>query len=217
MSKNGETSESLIQETSRQLTFAGKRRGKEDDRYLWPEMLRIITALRPRWVLGENVPGLTRMGLDECLSDLEVIGYKTETFIIPACAVGAPNRRDRVWIIAYADRGGRSSEPWKQQGERSEIFDRSGQIVADPTDSRTERMCGRENEAPENGVNAIRYAECGGRDRESWGWSAKSGICGVAHGVPKRVERLKLLGNGMVVPLVYEIGRRIIEADRLAL
>ena len=77
-----------------QFSVAGKRRGKEDDRYLWPEMLRVIQELRPTWVVGENVAGIVSMALDQVLSDLEGIGYACQAFIIPACAVDAPHRRD---------------------------------------------------------------------------------------------------------------------------
>lgn len=90
------------------FSVAGKRRGKEDNRYLWPEMFRVIRETKPRWVIGENVPGILRMGLEDVLSDLESEGYKPETFIIPACAINAPHRRDRVWIIAYSERIGLS-------------------------------------------------------------------------------------------------------------
>jgi len=83
------------------FSIAGKRRGKADNRYLWPEMLRIIKELRPRWVIGENVTGIINMALDTVLSDLESEDYETATLIIPACAVGAPHRRDRIWIVAY--------------------------------------------------------------------------------------------------------------------
>lgn len=84
------------------FSVAGKRRGAADDRYLWPEMFRIIKALRPAWVLGENVANIVNMALDTVLSDLESEGYEAATFVIPACAVGAPHRRDRVWIVAYS-------------------------------------------------------------------------------------------------------------------
>lgn len=92
------------------FSVAGKQRGKEDDRHLWPEMFRIVSELRPTWVVGENVPGLVRLGLDEVLSDLEGIGYSTQTFDIPACAVDAPHVRHRVWIVANAQRGGCGSD-----------------------------------------------------------------------------------------------------------
>ena len=81
------------------FSVAGKRRGKEDDRYLWPEMLRVISELRPAWVVGENVAGIVNMALDQVLSDLENEGYTVQALIIPACAVDAPHRRDRCAII----------------------------------------------------------------------------------------------------------------------
>ena len=89
----------------------GKRRGKDDDRAIGGEMVRIISEARPAWVLGENVSGFETMGLDDMLSDLESLGYACQTFIIPACALNAPHRRDRVWIIAHAkSEGGERGE-----------------------------------------------------------------------------------------------------------
>lgn len=82
------------------FSVAGKRRGKEDDRYLWPEMLRVIQELRPSWVVGENVAGIVNLALDQVLSDLENIGYAVQTLIIPACSVDAAHRRDRCAIVA---------------------------------------------------------------------------------------------------------------------
>ena len=88
------------------FSTAGKRRGKEDDRYLWPEMVRVIKELRPTWVVGENVAGIVRMALADILSELEACGYRTRTFLVPACAVGARHRRYRVAIAAHSDSGG---------------------------------------------------------------------------------------------------------------
>ena len=89
------------------FSVAGKHGGKEDDRYLWPEMLRVIQELQPTWVIGENVPGIINLALDTVLSDLEGIGYEVQTFVIPACAVNAWHKRNRVCIMAYAiDRRG---------------------------------------------------------------------------------------------------------------
>lgn len=81
------------------FSVAGKRKGREDDRYLWPEMLRVISELRPAWVVGENVAGIVNMALDQVYADLENEGYTVQALIIPACAVDAPHRRDRCAII----------------------------------------------------------------------------------------------------------------------
>lgn len=115
------------------FSVAGQRKGSGDDRYLWPEMLRVIDEVRPTWVIGENVAGITSMVqpgevinvenhsdlfgednytieteraeyvIETVCRDLEGIGYSVQPFIIPACAVGAPHRRDRIWIVAHAD------------------------------------------------------------------------------------------------------------------
>jgi DNA (cytosine-5)-methyltransferase 1 len=100
---------------------AGKRKGKDDDRHLWPHMLRAIREIRPRWVVGENVFGLTTwnggMVLEEVCAELEAEGYAVQPFIIPACAVGAPHRRDRVWIVANANGLRRREEHDVQQAK----------------------------------------------------------------------------------------------------
>src|SRR6185312_15192784 len=82
------------------FSVAGKQRAQADDRHLWPQMRRVIALARPSWVIGENVTGLIPLALDDVLLDLENDGYATRTFVIPACAVDARHRRDRVWIIA---------------------------------------------------------------------------------------------------------------------
>ena len=86
------------------FSVAGKRKGKEDVRHLWPEMLRIIQETNPSFVLGENVAGIINLELEQVCIDLESEGYEVQPFIIPACAVNAPHRRDRVWIIGYNDK-----------------------------------------------------------------------------------------------------------------
>lgn len=88
------------------FSTAGKRRGTADERYLWPEMLRVIDEVKPRWVIGENVRGLVNwdggLVFDTVCTELENIGYEVQPFIIPACGVNAPHRRDRIWFIANA-------------------------------------------------------------------------------------------------------------------
>ena len=86
---------------------AGKRLGNEDERHLWPEMLRTIQEVQPRWVVGENVLGLTNWNgglvFNEVQVDLEAKGFEVQAFILPACAKNAPHRRDRVWFVAYSN------------------------------------------------------------------------------------------------------------------
>jgi DNA (cytosine-5)-methyltransferase 1 len=98
------------------FSVAGKRRGKGDDRYLWPEMLRIIQEARPTWIIGENVIGFVDMGLGESLDDLERIGFETQAIIIPACAVGSPIRRYRVFILAVSS-SSRLQKTFKRYGD----------------------------------------------------------------------------------------------------
>ncbi|RTZ38190.1 DNA (cytosine-5-)-methyltransferase [Paenibacillus polymyxa] len=108
-------------------SLAGKRRGTEDDRWLWPEVARVLQEVRPRWFLGENVAGHISMGLDTVLSDLERFGYTTQTFVIPACAVGAPHRRDRVFIASCTDDVGDT----KRSGCSRQPRGRTKQVTSD--------------------------------------------------------------------------------------
>lgn len=91
------------------FSVAGKRRGADDDRALWPQMLRVIRESQPTWVIGENVTGIIEMELNTVLSDLESEGYLCQTFVIPACSVDARHRRDRVWVIAHSDSNSQSN------------------------------------------------------------------------------------------------------------
>lgn len=86
---------------------AGKRLGKEDERHLWPEMLRVIREVQPKWVVGENVLGLVNWSgglvFEEVQADLESEGYEVQPYVLPAASVNAPHKRDRVWFVAYAN------------------------------------------------------------------------------------------------------------------
>lgn len=132
------------------FSVAGKRRGKEDDRYLWPEMLRVISKLRPAWVVGENVAGIVNMALDQVLSDLENEGYTIQALIIPACAVDAPHRRDRCAIIGCRTlEGEHNGRGWKPYSK----LERDGEDVADAESIRLQRkrscweqVCGARSE-----------------------------------------------------------------------
>ncbi|GIN65657.1 MULTISPECIES: DNA cytosine methyltransferase [Bacillus subtilis group] len=140
-------------------SIAGKRKGKEDDRDLWPEMFRIIKELRPTWIVGENVANFANMELDRTLFDLESAGYKVQSFIIPACAVDAKHRRDRTFVVAYSDSFGRLEYKRQsekiQQSKQQELQRKESceSIVSEPSHSCNETLadseskrCGEEGE-----------------------------------------------------------------------
>tara|TARA_Y100000114_G_scaffold54635_1_gene49943 strand:- start:292 stop:1167 length:876 start_codon:yes stop_codon:yes gene_type:complete len=207
---------------------AGQRRGDQDDRHLWPEMYRIVDECRPAWVLGENVAGHISLGLDDVLSDLEAIGYASRAFVIPAVAVDAHHRRDRVWIVAHANRDG---QPVGAVNEAA----RSRQLDVANTDNGTGRW--REERQPQGdrqlGVRGEDVADANGvssrigpksnnvgslglRDRKTqWAapfWPIEPMVGRVANGVSSRVDRIKALGNAVVPQVVAQIGRAILEA-----
>ena len=103
------------------FSLAGKQKGKEDDRHLWPYMYEIIKHKKPTWVIVENVGGFVNVALDDVCLDLETEGYATQSFIIPACGVEAPHRRDRIWIIGKnvgntTDNGRTKDKPSEEEG-----------------------------------------------------------------------------------------------------
>lgn len=196
------------------FSIAGKRRGKEDNRYLWPEMVRVIKELRPTWVVGENVAGIIRMALPDILSELESCGYRTRTFLIPACAVGARHRRYRVAIVANSDSGGqlyRQNEikSTKKREQTQREFEQCCQAVANAQSQSEGRLSiGTEQEKPgfigcckdvqhadstrceKQHVTAEPNKErfigwrCNSGKNESRERSAESILGGMAHGVP---------------------------------
>ena len=116
------------------FSVAGARRGTEDDRHIWPHILSIVQAKRPSWCVFENVYGHISLGLDEVLSDLEGQEYAARPFIVPACGVDAPHRRDRLWIIAknVADSSGaRPQRHMEQQAKQADAFIGCSEDVAD--------------------------------------------------------------------------------------
>jgi DNA (cytosine-5)-methyltransferase 1 len=131
------------------FSLAGKRAGKGDDRYLWPEMLRVIRELRPAWVIGENVPGIINLALDTVLSDLENEGYAAQAFVIPACGVDAPHRRDRVAIVAHSGAWSRCRRNWCD--EYSEEISASGQ----DNSGRIQGVCCRQRRENESGIDGM--------------------------------------------------------------
>jgi len=142
------------------VSCAGKRRGADDERYLWPEVVRCLSVLRPTWFLGENVPGLLHLGIEQVCADLEALGYQVAVLGIPACAVDAPHLRQRVWIVAHA-RCQQRYQIWAEPSTpqpQADIYDqRCCENVADAerrgrrkstgfTDSERESVCETERE-----------------------------------------------------------------------
>lgn len=184
------------------FSVAGQRRGKEDDRHLWPEMLRVITEAKPRVILGENVTGIVNMELDAVLSDLEGAGYTCQAFIIPACAVDAKHRRNRVWIVAHADgwRHGTS----KSQPNIRDVQDGNGEenvVVADPASGigrGIQNSCSAEGSRNRDDVFGIGSGIPRATIGEHVTWPIEPRVDRVAHGIPKRLDRIRGLGNAIL-------------------
>ncbi len=205
------------------FSLAGKQLGAADDRHLWPEMARVIDECRPRWVLGENTPGIIGMELDNCIADLESIGYEAWPVVIPAVGVGAWHQRQRVWIVAHTA-GGRTDAGQQQRQLRrveqggADGSDSAGNGWSDGSFGQWVRpesagVCKNvasddTNEfgclAPEAPVRSGRHPFIGS-DR----WLAESPFCGLADGIPGRVARLKALGNAIVPQVAYQIIRHM--------
>lgn len=167
------------------FSVAGKQRGVEDERYLWPEMLRVVRELQPSWVIGENVENAVRMVADEVMCDLESIGYETRAFIVSAYCVGAWYKGNRMFIVAAADNG-------------CSAMRRDIQFSPDADALR----CGTNYRR--------RAAKLDPRER----WQEQSRPFGVADGVSHRMERIKCLGNSVNPYQAYPIFNAIAEIER---
>ena len=193
------------------FSTAGKRRGQEDDRHLWPEFARLVDELRPSWVIGENVAGHISMGLDDVLSDLEGQGYTCRTFVIPACAVGASHRRDRCWIVGHANKNTRKQPKSAALNYETEQHDaKYFQNVADPA---SKRQSGQGTSWQPFGSTPFEYRKAD-KPFPTVGWPDEPAICGADDGIsPGMVSnRLAALGNAVVPQIPEMIGRAILEA-----
>lgn len=140
------------------FSTAGKRAGTADNRYLWGEMLRVVREIKPRWVIAENVRGLTNIAdgstFETVCNDLEISGYEVQPFIIPALSVGAPHRRERVWIVAHANNRSRPQQKVSARGSVYEMCNR-GDISGNPPHSNS-RGLERTEEKRGQGEYALR-------------------------------------------------------------
>ena len=205
------------------FSHAGKRLGHEDDRHIWPYLLQIVAQKRPAWCCFENVYGHVSMGLDQVLSDLEGQGYATRPFIVPACGVDAPHRRDRLWIIAHSqsDRWDKRQSDQRRRNERNAprkeqglgyggSFERGAKDVADTDNKGLQGRLYWGKDTQRQSVNG--YIRCGGaahrQPAQNW-WLTEPSVGRVAHGIPKRVDRLRGLGNAIVPQIAQKIGEAI--------
>ncbi len=280
------------------FSVAGRKKGEEDPRHLWPEYFRLVKECRPTWVIGENVSGHIKLGLDTVIKDLESEGYAVRPFSISASSVGANHQRERVWIMAYSERNDNQRKVSGVNGEEKEIsrehrendstsWKSSGTNTIWKTNNRdvedtrrslwqgSELQRQNENEAREghadqsqrsgeasefdvantksissyggkngnnqqetgdkkvkgkagrvssNGANTNserlqgqwsehQLSESQGEEQIGWErwWELEPDVGRVAHGVPKRVDRLKGLGNSLVPYIPYLIGKTILK------
>ena len=210
------------------FSVAGSQRGEKDKSHLWPEMFRLVKECKPTWVIGENVSGHIKLGLDTVLQDLESEGYTVRAFSISASSVGANHQRERVWIIAYANmentrqHGRRIESTWNtesigsgtseetQWSTNSNKINGSGEgatLVGESSDTNSQRLQGRRPEQQLRKDETERPTSWDG-----W-WEFEPDVGRVANGIPKRVDRLKGLGNSLVPAIPFIIGQSILEEE----
>jgi DNA (cytosine-5)-methyltransferase 1 len=212
------------------FSVAGKQQGKEDNRYLWPEMLRVIREVKPRWVVGENVPGIINLALDEVLTSLENEGYKTETFIIPACGVNAPHKRDRVWIVAHSDSlqserirrlremGSEKTKSYSEGDQWERVRNATRNLCENILDTNTnsERLQRSKVEGDFGRYDGAVFErnKFAGLLCTNWkDFPTQPPICGRNDGISNRVDRIKALGNAIVPQVAHEIFKALVEIE----
>ena len=272
LSANGHTEVDIITGgyPCQPFSIAGRQKGEQDPRHVWPEMFRLVKELRPTWVIGENVSGHIKLGLDTVLENLESEGYATRAFSISASSIGSNHQRERVWIIANTNELGwdnwiynreerqvsndKERNIEESESERDRRIDRIGQVSQTMEDTRCtqwpwsffqnqdedetregyadqfERSSGTsESDVADTEVSdtdseglARRWSEFELREGQEEGeigwsqwWQSEPNVGRVANGVPKRVDRLKSLGNSLVPMIPYYIGMSIKKGDML--
>jgi DNA (cytosine-5)-methyltransferase 1 len=216
------------------FSMAGQRKGEHDERHLWPEVHRIICNVRPQYVLLENVTGHLSLGFGRVLGDLAESGYDAQWDCIPAAAVGAPHRRDRVFILATRTAQMANSDDYGQSAAQKRNGIAKGSHANAPGTNaakQPKRRSGESRSVDSNANNAVADSACGtSRQQEphripqttrtaklgkrsskprpfnNW-WEAEPDVGRVADGIPDRVDRLKGLGNAVVPQVAEWIGR----------
>ena len=218
------------------FSIAGKQKGKDDERYLWDEMFRVIKEVQPRWVIGENVQNLINISNGEILqgihNDLESENYEVQTFNISASSQGAWHKRSRVWIVAANtkclgfSKGSKKSEKFKGEeasnkyinsNQRSQLSSTSNQVEL----SNTKSIRPQGHELQHNLENGKKLTEqlcqTDNKKQPTW-WEIESKLFGIPHGLSttldkNRANRIKALGNSIVPQIARELGLAIMETE----
>ena len=218
------------------FSIAGKQKGKDDERYLWDEMFRVIKEVQPRWVIGENVQNLINISNGEILqgihNDLESENYEVQTFNISASSQGAWHKRSRVWIVAANtkclgfSKGSKKSEKFKGEeasnkyinsNQRSQLSSTSNQVEL----SNTKSIRPQGHELQHNLENGKKLTEqlcqTDTKKQPTW-WEIESKLFGIPNGIcttmdKNRANRIKALGNSIVPQIARELGLAIMEAE----
>lgn len=223
------------------ISIAGKQKGKDDDRFLFPEMLRVIKEVQPRWIIAENVQNLINISdgqiLQELHNSLEACGFEVQTFNISASSQGAWHKRSRVWIVA-ANTSSQllhgCSSTTRNSPKKFKRMECNQSKIRGEVWSKTKRCSEQDLQLPntksirsqghelqhnlENGQELTeQLCQTGVKKQSTW-WETESKLFGVPNGIqteshPDRANRIKALGNSVCPPIITEIGKAIIKAE----
>jgi len=218
------------------ISIAGKQKGKDDDRYLFPEMLRVIKEVKPRWIIGENVQNLINISNGTILKDivkgLENENFEVQCFSISASSQGAWHKRERIWIVANSNDRLSIGKNQEIQTRRNTINNGSSSNVPNtqrnehqhtPTrQSGTGELWGFYSEEEKQTSHDLwsKTSRCNASFRQETWWNSQSRICRIPHGLSEKMDRfrkdrIKALGNSIVPQIARELGKAIIEAENV--
>ena len=210
------------------FSIAGKQKGKDDERYLWDEMFRVIKEVQPRWIIGENVQNLINIADGQILqgihNDLESENFEVQTFNITASSQGAWHKRSRVWIVAAntkclgLSKRSKESEKFKGEETSNKYLNCNQRSQFRPTSNQMEfSNTNKFGTQIQTQGKHTSFKMSGGTSKKSW-WEIESKLFGIPNGIqteshPDRANRIKALGNSIVPQIVTEIGKAIINAE----